>query len=102
MPNHPHATRARMSAGTLEPKVPYAARANTGNGMPCFVPAWEFRRIGTNTIVLPSRIVTKAWPQLIPAPISPDASIYVGMQRAIANHRAAKLYVAQVRCAGFV
>src|SRR5438128_11923229 len=89
-----------MSAGTLEPKVPYAARANTGNGMPCFVPAWEFRRIGASTIVLPSRIVPSAWRQLIPAPINPDASMYVGMQWAIEIHSAAKLYVPQVRCAG--
>ena len=27
MPNHPHATSARISAGTFEPNVPYAARA---------------------------------------------------------------------------
>ena len=46
MPNQPHATRARMSAGRFEPAVPYAARANTGKGMPYFVPGCEFRRIG--------------------------------------------------------
>ena len=38
MPNQPHATTARISAGRFEPMVPYAARANTGNGMPYFVP----------------------------------------------------------------
>ena len=41
MPNQPHATSARMSAGTLAPKTPYAARAKTGKGMPYFVPGCE-------------------------------------------------------------
>ncbi len=53
MPNQPHATSARISAGTFDPNVPYAARANTGNGMPYFVPGCEFSRIGMRTIVLP-------------------------------------------------
>jgi hypothetical protein len=75
MPNQPHATSARINAGTLEPNVPYAARANTGNGMPYFVPGCEFRRIGTSTIVLPSRIVNSACDQLMPAVINPDASM---------------------------
>ena len=38
MPNQPHATSARISAGRFEPMVPYATRANTGKGMPYFVP----------------------------------------------------------------
>jgi hypothetical protein len=46
MPNQPHATSARMSAGRFEPAVPYAARAKTGNGMPYLVPGCEFSRIG--------------------------------------------------------
>src|SRR5262245_47116341 len=75
MPNHPHATSARISAGTLDPKVPYAARANTGNGMPYFVPGCELSRIGTRTIVLPSRIVMSACDQFIPDAISPEASM---------------------------
>src|ERR1051325_7787173 len=51
MPNQPQATSALISAGTFDPSVPYAARANTGKGMPYFVPGCEFNRIGTSTIV---------------------------------------------------
>src|SRR5213593_1243785 len=75
MPNQPHATSARISAGTFDPNAPYAARANTGNGMPYFVPGCELSRIGTSTIVLPSRIVTSACAQLIPEAMRLDASI---------------------------
>ena len=75
MPNQPHATSARISAGTLEPSVPYAARANTGNGMPYLVPGCEFSRIGTSTIVLPSRMVNSACLQFMPEAINPDASM---------------------------
>src|SRR5215831_10951877 len=75
MPNQPHATRARISAGTLDPNVPYAARAKTGNGMPYFVPGCELRRIGASTIVLPRRIVKSACDQLMPDAIRPDASM---------------------------
>src|SRR5215471_14929946 len=102
MPNHPQATSARISAGTFDPNVPYDARANTGKGIPCLVPACEFSRIGTRTIVLPRRMVMSAWLQFIPAPINPDASMYVGMQCAIEIHSAAKLYVPHVRCSGRV
>src|SRR5437764_8994811 len=77
MPNQPHATSARISAGTFDPSVPYAARANTGNGIPYFVPGWELSRIGIRTIVLPIRIVTSACDQFIPDASSPDASMYV-------------------------
>src|SRR4249919_477946 len=75
MPNQPQATSARMSAGTFEPSVPYAARANTGNGMPYFVPGCEFNRIGTSTMVLPSRMVNSACRQFMPEAINPDASM---------------------------
>ncbi len=34
MPNHPQATTARKSAGMCAPRVPNAARAKTGNGIP--------------------------------------------------------------------
>ena len=34
MPNHPQATSARRTAGTLAPSTPNEARAKTGNGMP--------------------------------------------------------------------
>ena len=78
-----------MSAGRFEPAVPYAARANTGKGMPYFVPGCEFRRIGTSTIVLPRRIVKSACFQSIPLFMRPEASMYVGMQCAIEIHSAA-------------
>src|SRR5437660_93050 len=89
MPNQPHATSARISAGTFDPSVPYAARANTGNGIPYFVPGWELSRMGARTIVLPSRIGTSACDQLMPDAINPDASMYVGMQCAMLIHSAA-------------
>src|ERR1700710_1814824 len=66
MPNQPQATSARIIAGTFEPSVPYAARAKTGNGMPYLVPGCELSRIGTRTMVLPSRIVSSACDQFIP------------------------------------
>src|SRR5712671_5599601 len=75
MPNQPHATSARISAGTFDPSVPYAARANTGNGMPYFVPGCELSRIGMRTIVLPRRIVNSAWDQFMPDASRPDASM---------------------------
>src|SRR5512143_692219 len=89
IPNQPHATSARISAGRFDPAVPYAARAKTGNGIPYFVPGCELRRIGIRTIVLPRRIVKSAWPQLIPEFMRPEASMYVGMQCAIEIQRAA-------------
>src|SRR5215208_8082922 len=88
MPNQPQATNARSIAGTFEPSVPYAARANTGNGMPYFVPGCELSRIGASTIRLPTRIVTNACHQAMPCAIIPDASMYVGMQWAIEIHSA--------------
>src|SRR5258705_5876075 len=89
MPNQPHATSARISAGTFDPSVPYAARAKTGNGIPYFVPGCEFSRIGIRTMVLPRRIVTSACDQLMPDAIRPDASMYVRMQCAMLIHSAA-------------
>jgi len=75
MPNHPHATSARISAGRFDPSVPYAARAKTGKGMPYFVPGCEFSRIGTRTMVLPRPTVSSACHQFIPDAINPDASM---------------------------
>ena len=75
MPNQPQATMARMIAGRFDPLVPYAARAKTGKGMPYFVPGCEFRSMGMRTIVLPSRIVTSACHQFMPALMRPEASM---------------------------
>jgi hypothetical protein len=60
IPNQPHATIARSTAGTLAPFTPNAARHSTGKDTPYFVPAWAFRIMGTRTMALPSRMVTSA------------------------------------------
>ena len=91
MPNHPHATMARRMAGTFAPTVPKLLRASTGNGMPYLVPGCEFSRMGASTIVLPRKIVKRACAHDMPAPMSPEASVYVGMQCAIEIQSAAKL-----------
>ena len=91
MPNQPQATRARRIAGTLAPKTPNEARANAGNGMPYFVPGWALSRIGTSTMQLPSAMVRSDCHQFIPFWMRLEASMYVGMQWAIAIQRAAKL-----------
>src|SRR5687767_10251885 len=102
MPNHPHATPARSSAGTFAPSVPKLARHSTGNDTPYFVPACAFSIIGISTIVLPSRMVTIACHQFMPADISPDASVYVVMTTAMPIHSAAMSYVDHVRRDGGV
>src|SRR5207237_4026661 len=89
MPNQPQATRARISAGTFDPSVPYAARAKTGNGIPYFVPGCELSRIGMRTMVFPRRIVMSACDQFMPDAMRPDASMYVGIQCAMLTHNAA-------------
>jgi hypothetical protein len=43
--------------------------------MPYLVPGCEFSRIGTRTIVLPSRIVISACDQFMPDAIKPEASM---------------------------
>ena len=57
--------------------------------MPYLVRGCELRRMGTSTMLLPSRMVKTACPQLMPDAISPDASMYVGMQCAMLIHSAA-------------
>src|SRR5260370_613901 len=76
IPNQPQATRARISAGTFDPIVPYAARANTGNGIPYFVPGCELSRIGMRTIVLPSRMVKSACDQFMPADMNWSQALF--------------------------
>src|SRR5215468_5532588 len=89
MPNHPQATKARSSAGTLAPRMPKAERQYTGKGMPYLVPAWPFRIIGTNTMMLARTMVSTACHQFMPSSIRDDASMYVGTQAAMATHSAA-------------
>ena len=43
--------------------------------MPYFVPGCEFSRMGTSTIVLPSRIVISACHQFMPVVMRPEASM---------------------------
>ena len=75
MPNQPHATTPRRSAGTFDPRTPNDARASTGNGMPNRVPACAISTIGMHTIRLPSMIVKSAWRQSIPPPTRLAASM---------------------------
>src|SRR5436190_3491479 len=83
MPNQPHATTARSTAGTFAPRTPNADRAITGKGIPYFVPACEFNSIGISTTKLPRITEPTAACQLQPRSTSDDASVYVGMQIAI-------------------
>src|SRR5438093_806958 len=99
MPNHPHATNARSIAGKFAPNTPNDARANTGNGMPYFVPAWALRIIGISTMQLPSAIVPIACHTLMPCEIRLDASVYVVMHTAMPTHRAAMCHTFHERCA---
>ena len=75
IPNQPHATIARSSAGRLAPRTPKLARQSTGNEMPYLVPAWALRTIGTSTMLLPSRMVSIACHQLIPCSMRPEARV---------------------------
>ena len=75
MPNQPQATIARRMAGTFAPTVPKLLRASTGKGMPYLVPGWALSRIGTNTIRLPSAMVSNACHQFMPNAIRPPASM---------------------------
>src|SRR5215471_580813 len=99
MPNQPQATRARSNAGTLAPRMPKAGRQYTGKGMPYLVPAWPFRIIGTNTMMLARTMVSTACHQFMPSSISDDASMYVGTQAAMATHSAAMSPSRHLRCA---
>src|SRR2546428_6486480 len=102
MPNQPHATNARSIAGTFEPSTPNDARANTGNGMPYFVPACALRIIGTSTIVLPIAMVRIACHQLMPCEMRLEARVYVVMHTAMPTHNAAMCQTFHVRCANDV
>src|SRR5262250_994722 len=102
MPNHPQATKARSSAGTLAPRMPKAGRQYTGKGMPYLVPAWPFRIIGTRTMTLARTMVSTACHQFMPSSISDDASMYVGTHAAMAIHSAAMSRRRHVRWAADV
>src|SRR6185437_9209022 len=102
MPNHPHATIARRTAGTFAPLTPNAARHSTGNEIPYFVPACAFRIIGTRTTLLPARMVTSACHHVMPCCIRPDASVYVVMTTLMPIQSEAMWYVVHVRRASGV
>src|SRR5437867_3335498 len=96
MPNQPHATIARRTAGTFAPLVPKEDRQSTGNETPYFVPAWAFSIMGTRTMELPSRIVSMACHQFMPASMNPPASVYVVMTTLIPIQSAAMFQVDHV------
>ena len=91
IPNQPHATIARSSAGKLAPRTPKLARQSTGNEMPYLVPACAFSTIGTSTMLLPRRMVTIACHQFIPCCMRPEASVYVVITTLIPIQSAAML-----------
>ena len=97
MPNQAQATAARIRAGRLAPRRPKEARARTGKGMPYLGPACPVSSIGASTIRLASAMVNTACFQSMPSATRPEASSQDGMLWAIPIHRAAKLYVVQVR-----
>jgi hypothetical protein len=99
MPNHPQATAARISAGTLAPRSPKEARASTGKGIPYLGPACPVASIGSSTMTLASAIVKTACFQSMPRATRPEARVQLGMQCAMEIHSAAKLYVVHVRSA---
>ena len=70
--------------------------------MPYFVPAWALSTIGTNTIVLPRKMVSTACHQLMPSVMSEEASMYVGTHALIEIQRAAMSLVAHLRSARVV
>ena len=74
MPNQPQAMTARSRAARLAPRSPNGARANTGNGMPYFVPAWLLSSIGMSTMMFPSAMRMMACTQLNPTAMRPEAS----------------------------
>ena len=75
IPNQPHATSARAIAATFAPRMPKLERTSTGKGMPYFVPGCELSSIGMSTIRLPSETVSRPCHQVMPAAISPEASV---------------------------
>ena len=75
IPNHPQATSARAIAATFAPRIPKLERTSTGNGIPYLVPGCEFSRIGISTMKLPSDTVSSPCHHVMPAAISPDASV---------------------------
>ena len=85
--------------GRLAPRSPKEARARTGNGMPYLGPACPVSSIGSSTITLARAMVNTACFQSMPRATSPEASVQDGMLWAMPTHRAAKLYVVQVRSA---
>ena len=60
MPNQPHATMPRATAGILAPVGPKEERSSTGKGMPYLVPAWPTSTIGISTMALAARMVSTA------------------------------------------
>ena len=100
MPNHPQATSARISAGTLEPMIPNEERSMTGKGMPNLVPPKALRIRGTSTMTLATKIAHSASPTDKPKyVVSTPPRVYVGTQIDMPTQSAAICHLFQVRCA---
>src|SRR5678816_1541121 len=97
MPNHPHATNARIRAGTFAPRMPNEGRQYTGNGIPYLVPACALSTMGKRTIQLPRKMVSTACHQFIPSAMSDEASMYVGTHADIEIHSAAMSFSPHLR-----
>ncbi len=97
MPNQPHATNARTTAGRLAPRMPKEARAKTGKGMPYLGPACPVSSIGISTMTLARAMVSTACFQSMPTAMSPEARVQEAVLWAMPTHSAEKLYVVQVR-----
>ena len=57
--------------------MPKLERTRTGNGIPYLVPGCALSSIGISTITLPSETVSSPCHHVMPAEITPDASVYV-------------------------
>ena len=76
MPYQAMATKPRMSAGTLAPKVPKAMRARTGYGSPVACPIQPERFMSMKATMMPKVSDKKTFPAPSPKPKSPAAKVY--------------------------
>ena len=87
---------ALSRAGICAPSVPNVSLANRGNGIPYFVPIWEFNWIGTRMITLPNATFKTESHGDTPIAISPDARDKDGIQIDIPTQSIVMLYVVQL------
>ena len=80
MPNQPHPTSARITAGTFAPFIPNADLANTGNGTPYLHPACPLSTIGSNTMRFAMAMQAMPWAADMPRSMTDPARVYAGTQ----------------------